>query len=152
MGLQFLNQYRDFGLLILRLGIGGMFIFHGWPKIMGGPDMWERVGGATSSIGINFAPTFFGFMAALTEFGGGVCLILGLLLRPVCILLMINMIVATAMHLANGDGLNVASHAIEDGVLFLSLIFIGPGRLSLDEKLGINGIKEETEKSNASST
>jgi putative oxidoreductase len=38
------------------------------------------------------------------------------------------------MHLSKGDGLSVASHAIENGIVFFSLIFIGPGRLSLDEK------------------
>jgi len=50
-------------------------------------------------------------------------------------LLTINMIVATSMHLNRGDGLGGASHAIEDGIVFLSLILIGPGKYSLDEKL-----------------
>jgi len=136
-------SFRDFGLLVLRLGIGGMFIFYGWPMLMGGPDMWERLGGATAAIGINFAPTVFGFIAAVTEFGGGICLILGLFLRPVCFLLMITMVVAAAMHMTNGDGIKVASHAIEDGILFFSLIFIGPGQLSLDQQLGIFEKKSE---------
>jgi putative oxidoreductase len=45
------------------------------------------------------------------------------------------MIVATSMHLSSGQGLGVASHAIEDGIVFLSLILIGPGKYSLDEKI-----------------
>ncbi len=137
------DPFQNFGLFLLRVGIGGMFIFHGWPKIMGGPDTWERVGGAIASIGIHFAPTFFGFMAATTELAGGICLILGLLTRPVCVFLFFNMAVATAMHLTTGDGLKVASHAVEDGILFFSMIFIGPGRWSLDAKLGIGEKKEE---------
>ena len=36
------------------------------------------------------------------------------------------------MHLGKGDGLMGASHAIEAGILFLSLILIGPGRYSLN--------------------
>jgi putative oxidoreductase len=39
------------------------------------------------------------------------------------------------MHIKNGDGFNAASHAIEAGIVFLSLILIGPGHFSLDHKL-----------------
>ncbi len=31
----------DFGILVFRLGIGLMFIFHGYPKLVGGPEKWE---------------------------------------------------------------------------------------------------------------
>jgi putative oxidoreductase len=133
MILTFLNKYRDIGLLILRLGIGGMFMFHGAPKIMGGPDIWEKIGTTMGIFGIKFLPVFWGFMSSFAEFFGGVFLILGLFFRPACILMTINMIVATSMHLNRGDGLGIASHAIEDGILFLSLILIGPGKYSLDE-------------------
>lgn len=137
MSLKFLDKYRDEGLLILRIGIGIMFTMHGWPKISAGPAMWEKLGMATGAVGIHFAPTFFGFMAALAEFGGGLCLIFGFMTRLACIFLFIDMAVASAMHLTKGDGLNVASHAIEAGILFLSLIFIGAGKYSLDEKIKI---------------
>jgi len=128
-----LNKYRDIGLLILRLGIGGMFIFHGAPKILGGPAMWEKIGSVMGIFGIKFLPVFWGFMSSFAECFGGIFLILGFLFRPACILLTINMIVATSMHLNHGQGLSIASHAIEDGILFLSLILIGPGKYSLDE-------------------
>lgn len=42
------------------------------------------------------------------------------------------MAVAAAMHLGKGDGLGVASHAIEDGIAFLALVLAGGGRYSLD--------------------
>ena len=135
MCLQFLDKYKDFGLLILRIGIGIMFVLHGWPKITAGPQMWEKLGMATGSLGIHFAPTFFGFMAALAEFGGGICLILGFLTRLACLFLLIDMFVASTMHLNHGDGLKGASHAIEAAILFLSLVFIGPGKYSFDEKI-----------------
>ena len=137
MCLGFLGKYKEFGLLILRLGIGGMFILHGWPKITGGPAGWEKLGMATTSVGIHFAPIFFGFMAAIAEFGGGICLILGLFTREACLLLFIDMVVASTMHLTKGDGFIVASHAIEAAILFLSLTFIGPGKYSLDETMMI---------------
>jgi len=136
MCLDILNTYRDLGLLILRIGIGFMFVLHGYPKITGGPEFWAQIGAATSFVGINFTPVFFGFMAALSEFGGGICLMLGLWFRPACLLMTITMAVAAAMHLGKGDDLvKGASHAVEMGFVFFSLFFIGPGLYSLDEKL-----------------
>ncbi len=88
-----------------------------------------------ASVGIKFVPVFWGFMASFSEFIGGICIILGLFFRPVCILLTITMTIAAYGHLSRGDGLRGAAHAIEDGIVFLSLIFIGPGKYSLDELL-----------------
>ena len=34
---RFLDKYRDIGLLILRVGIGIMFMIHGLPKLTAGP-------------------------------------------------------------------------------------------------------------------
>ena len=135
MVLTFLNKHRHIGLLVLRIGIGLMFILHGAPKLFGGVEKWEKLGMAMATLGIGFAPVFWGFMAAVSEFFGGICLILGFVFRPACILLTITMLVAAISHLSRGDGLGGASHAIELGIVFLSLILIGAGRYSLDEKL-----------------
>ncbi len=124
-----LGRYRDFGLLVLRLGVGVMFLFHGWPKLMGGPVKWEALGTAMGYLGVHVIPVFWGLMAALSEFFGGVCLILGVVFRPACLLLLGTMAVAATMHLQRGDGLQVASHAIELGFVFFGLLFVGPGRL-----------------------
>ena len=135
MVLTFLNKHRHIGLLILRIGLGLMFVFHGAPKLFGGAEKWGQIGMAMASLGIGFMPAFWGFMAAISEFFGGICLILGIVFRPACILLTITMLVATISHLGRGDGLSGASHAIEAGIVFLSLILIGAGKYSLDEKL-----------------
>ncbi|WPP48314.1 DoxX family protein [Catalinimonas niigatensis] len=116
------------GLLILRIGIGMMFITHGAPKLWGGPEYWEAIGENMKYLGITFAPVFWGFMAGFAEAVGGLCLILGILYIPACLLLCITMIVASISHLAGGEGIGVASHAIEAAILFLSLIFIGSGK------------------------
>ena len=130
-----LDQHRDKGLLILRIGIGLMFMGHGCPKLFGGPEAWTKLGGAASAVGVNFAPTLLGFMAAISEFGGGLLLLLGLLTRPACFFLLMTMIVATMMHVGKGDSFVKYSHALEAAILFFSLLLIGPGKLSLDEKL-----------------
>lgn len=135
MILTFLNKYRDAGLLILRIGLGIMYIFHGAPKISSGPERWGKLGTAMGNFGIDFLPVFWGFMAAFSEFFGGLLLILGLFFRPACILLAITMIVAAGYHIDRGDGLLGASHAIENSIVLLSLILIGSGKLSLDKRL-----------------
>jgi len=132
MILSSLGRYRDLGLLILRLGLGVMFVIHGGPKLMGGVEMWRQVGGAMGNLGITAFPVFWGFMAALAEAGGGVCLILGLAMRPACLFMAFTMAVAATHHFKAGDGLAGASHALELAIVFAALVLIGPGRFSLD--------------------
>lgn len=133
-----LDGYRDHGLLLLRVGIGAMFIAHGWGKVFGGAEVWAKLGSGMSSLGVGFLPAeFWGFMAAISEFGGGILLILGLLFRPACLMLLMTMIVAALMHLVVWDDpFQKAAHAIEAGILFLSLMLIGPGRFSLGRNCG----------------
>ena len=126
-------KYKDFGLLILRLGIGLMFILHGWPKLTGGPEKWEQIGNTMQLLGINFAPVFWGFMAGFAEVVGGALIMLGFFYRIACALLVITMVVATLRHYTAGDGFGGYSHALEAAILFFSLLFIGPGKYSLDK-------------------
>jgi putative oxidoreductase len=129
-----LGNYRNFGLLIIRVGLGIMFVYHGLPKLEGGPKMWEQIGLAMGNVGIHFLPAFWGFMAAATETVGGVLLILGLAFRPVCLLLVINLVIAALFHFHKGDGWGGAAHAVEDAIMFAGLLFIGPGKYSVDKK------------------
>jgi putative oxidoreductase len=124
--------YRNTGLLLLRIGIGIMFILHGWPKMAGGPERWARIGANMQLLGIEFAPEFWGFMAAFAETVGGALLVLGFFFRPVLILLVITMLVAGMRHVSAGDGFGGYAHALEAAILFFSLFFIGPGKYSLD--------------------
>lgn len=135
MFLRFLGKYKDFGQLLSRLGVGFMYVYlHGGPKLLAGPAQWEKIGGAIHYLGITFAPTFFGLMAGLAEFLGGICLILGLLFRPACVFLIFTMIVAAASELPHG--LFDAAWPMENGLFLLGLLFIGPGKYSIDAKLG----------------
>lgn len=129
-----LGKYKNTGLLIIRVGLGIMFIFHGYPKLLGGPGQWTAVGDAMKYTGITFFPVGWGLLAAVTETFGGFLVLLGLAFRPATLLLAIAMIVAATMHLKSGDGLNGASHAIEAAIVFIGLTFIGPGKYSVDKK------------------
>jgi putative oxidoreductase len=127
-------NYKDIGILIGRTGLGAMMMVHGIPKLMGGVAKWEGLGTTMQNLGINFAPIFWGFMASFSESIGGLLIILGLFFRPAAILIILTMLVATIQHFAAGDGLLVASHAIETGLAFLILLFIGPGKYSIEKQ------------------
>jgi len=130
-----LAKYRNSGLLILRIGLGIMMMLHGFPKLSGGPNTWTAVGGSMKLIGIDFIPVFWGLMAGLTESIGGLFLVLGLFFRPVLLLMAFTMVIAATGHLSDPkQGIMAASHAIELGFVFVGLLFIGPGKYSIDKK------------------
>lgn len=129
-----LAKHSHLGLLILRVGVGIMFMTHGIPKFARGVEGWERLGRNMGLLGLDFAPMLWGFLAALTETAGGLCLVLGLWTRVVCLPLAFTMVVAALSHLDKGDGLGKASHAIEACFVFVGLFFVGPGRFSLDRR------------------
>lgn len=126
---------RNIGLLILRVGLGIMFILHGYPTMFGGPETWSQIGSSMQYIGIDFAPMFFGFMIGVAEFFGGIFLILGLFFKPSVIFLFIMMLVVSAKDFGAGDQFASYSQTIEMAIVFLSLFFIGSGKYSLDRKL-----------------
>ncbi len=129
-----LEKHRDIGLLIMRVGLGlGFLFYHGWGKLVGGPERWTSVGGAMKRIGIDFFPAFWGFMAAITESLGGLLLALGLFTRPVCLLLGFTMLMASIQHYASGRG--NPGNAIKFLFVSVGLFIIGPGKYSLDEWL-----------------
>jgi len=132
MILSWLSQYRDLGLLFLRVGIGTMMVLHGWPKLAGGIHHWEKLGKATRSIGITFFPGFWGFSSAMVETIGGVLLVLGFCFRPVTILMTLNFLVATLLVYKMSGQFLEWSRPAEMLILFFSLIFIGPGKYSID--------------------
>ncbi len=129
-----LSKFKNTGLLLIRIGLGIMFFMHGYPKLLGGPDRWEGVGSAMGNLGVTFLPMFWGLLAALAETVGGICFLLGLFFRPVALALAFTMLVAALSHLDRGDGLKGASHAIELGVVFVGLAFLGPGKYSVDKR------------------
>ncbi|WPU94475.1 DoxX family protein [Mucilaginibacter sabulilitoris] len=129
-----LSNYKNLGLLIIRIGLGITFIHYGYPMLTGGVNNWKEVGYSTKYIGIHFLPVVWGFLAAVTETFGGFLLIIGLTFRPVCILLCLTLIIAAFTHLGKGEGFSGAVHAIEDALIFAGLLFVGPGKYSVDKK------------------
>ena len=125
--------YRNIGILIIRLGLGAMYMFHGYPKLFGGYERWEWLGQQMQLIGIDFIPTFWGFMASVSEFVGGLFIILGFMSKPTTIVLTFTMIIAAMYKFNIGEGLFGASQPIEMAIVFIGLFFTGPGKYSLDK-------------------
>jgi uncharacterized membrane protein YphA (DoxX/SURF4 family) len=137
------RRVADIALLLVRVAIGSMFAFHyGLQKVMAGPEMWTRLGGAFERlIGIHLMPTFWGLMATISEFGGGLCLIAGVLFRPACALMLFTMTVAVVSILVGGYGISGAAIPLLFWVILVALIVTGPGRLTLAAfRTGLMGV------------
>ncbi len=121
-------------MLMLRLVVGVAFLLHGWGKIQS-PFGWMP-----PDAGV---PGVLQFLAAISEFGGGLSLILGLLVPLSMLGLAFTMATATIMHavvlkdpfVASGAGQASFEPALVYFALCLVMISVGPGQISLDFKI-----------------
>ena len=120
-------------LFVLRLVVGAAFILHGWPKIQI----------ATHWMGDKApVPGPLQAAAAVSEFGGGIALVLGLLTPLACLGLAATMTVAImTVHVKMGhpfvDPKGGPSFELAAAYLaaVVALLLAGPGRFSLDAAL-----------------
>lgn len=124
------STFAHLALLLLRLVVGFAFMLHGWGKIQN-PFDWMGPDG--------FAPGFLQALAALSEFGGGLALILGLLTPLACLGIGSTMAVAFMTHaFMRGDPFvsTTGGPASELSAVYFSiamlLLALGPGRFALD--------------------
>lgn len=130
---------RDWGLLALRITLGVIFLAHGGQKLFG----WFDGHGFTGTVQVFEAklgiPPALGAAAILTEFFGGLAVLLGVFSRTAALGLAVVMVVAALqVHLPNGFFLATApgqSNGVEYNVaLFgmgLALALTGPGRFTM---------------------
>jgi putative oxidoreductase len=118
------------GLLLLRLVAGTAFMVHGWPKIQN-PFGW--MGPDAPFPGILLA------LAALSEFGGGLAWILGLLTPLASLGILSTMVVATWTHISRGDPFVGQGASYELALVYLAVAFLflvqGAGVHSLDAQV-----------------
>lgn len=120
-------------LFLLRLVAGSAFILHGWQKIQN-PAGWM---GPNSSI-----PGFFQFLAAISEFGGGIGWVLGLLTPLASLGIASTMTVAVYMHMiVRKDPFVILTHgsSYEPALVYLGIalviLVLGPGKFSADSAI-----------------
>ncbi|WP_316959399.1 DoxX family protein [Streptomyces sp. TRM68367] len=130
---------RDLGLLLLRLGAGGVLAAHGTQKLFGwfGGGGIEGTGQFMESVG--YRPGKASATAAgLAETGGGTLLALGLATPAAGAAAAGAMAGAAAVHTPHGffNQSGGYEYAATLGLAATGLAVTGPGRFSLDHALG----------------
>ena len=134
------DEMQPWGALLLRLVLGAAMVFHGYGKVipahglhaspLSAMDQYSRY---VASLGI---PPWLGYVSALTEFLGGILLILGLLVRPAAFMIAINMLVALfAVNLHKGY--SGSEYTLALIAIAFMLLFYGAGALAIDRRLGL---------------
>lgn len=123
---------NDLGLLLLRLSVGGLMLFHGVAKVMGG---YVFIGSMLENIGL---PSFLAWGAVAAELVGSIMIILGVWTRAAAFVMVGDMVVAILMaHMGDIFSVDPATGgwAIELPMLYLlgsaALCFTGAGKLSI---------------------
>jgi len=128
----------DLAILVLRLGLGTMFMAHGLQQAFGlfkGPG----IGGFSEMLsGLGFKPAvFWAYLAAYTELIGGLFVISGLFTRGAAVMLLIFIVVAgVRVHLGKGFFLSKGGfeYTYIIACMCLALILLGAGKFSLFNK------------------
>jgi putative oxidoreductase len=130
------------GLLALRIALGVIFLYHGYPKLA-----HLRGGAQMQSFFVEHGlPGYFLYIAGVIETFGGGLLLLGLFTRPAALLLGLEMCVAILkVHSAHGY---LAVHDYEFPLTLAMACFalatVGAGLISLDQPLFEGGGRRRT--------
>lgn len=124
-------SHEDLGRLLLRLLVGGLMLFHGLHKLIGGID---GIAGMLVAKGL---PGFIAYGVLIGEVLCPILIILGVLTRPAALVLAFTMVVAWLLvGIGKTSALDATgAWAIESIVYFfiaaLVIAFIGAGRYSV---------------------
>jgi len=119
---------QPLALLVLRLVLGAVMIAHSYHKVYGGMHDYVHF---IASLGI---PPWLGYVSALTEFGGGILVFIGLFTRLLAAAILIDMLVAiTKVHWSHGlQGQGGYEFPLSLAAIAFALIFFGAGPIALD--------------------
>lgn len=130
-----LSRFRDVGVLILRLAFGFQLVKVSYLNALFPAENLPQFVAYLTALGFPF-PTIGVYLAAYTEFLGGILLLAGLWTRWAAIFLIINFGVAVGMgHLAVNDDYQNTFPAVNLLAVNIFLLLNGPGRFSIDQKL-----------------
>jgi putative oxidoreductase len=127
------------GVLCIRIGVGLVFIFHGYPKMTG---RWGDCKGSRESVknsirrlGLPF-PHHLAITVGVIEYFGGMLLILGLGTRFTALLIAEVMLVAGGRNFAEKGFLGGADMPLSLFMTLIGLCLLGGGAFSLDALIG----------------
>jgi putative oxidoreductase len=132
-----LDRFQDFGALFMRLVLGVIIVAHGYTKIIPSGALYTF----SHMVVHMHLPVWLGYVAAFTEFFGGMLLIIGLLTRVAAFMTAIDMAVAIIKVHLHGGLLGPNSFALPLALFSISvmLVFTGCGWLGLDDFVGRGG-------------
>jgi putative oxidoreductase len=129
---------EGWGLLLIRIGVGLVFIFHGYPKMTG---RWEGCKGSRESVkksiralGLPF-PHQLAVLVGAIEYFGGMLLTVGFGTRFVALSIAVVMLVASGRNYAEKGFLGGADMPFSLFMTLLALFLLGSGSISLDALL-----------------
>ncbi len=123
-------QMVEPALALLRVALGIAFVYHGYGKILS-PERWAWLGAQRPLLGTETLAPFWGFMAAFSEFGGGVMLVLGRFVRPATLLIGSTMTVACMIHYQQNEGFELPLMYL---ILCIVVCLAGPDSKCMDYK------------------
>ena len=129
-----LDRFQSFGALVMRLVLGTIMVRHGYDKIIPSGALYNFSHMVTRL----HLPVWLGYVAAFTEFFGGMLLIIGLLTRFAALMTAFDMATAILkIHLHGGlMGPNSFAFPLALFSIALMLVFTGCGWLGLDDFVG----------------
>lgn len=130
------EQNKNISLLLLRIGVGLIFLLAGWGKLTN----IEGTSGFFGSIGIPL-PVFMAWVVALVEFFGGILVLVGAYIKYPSYLLAFIMIVAI---LTTKIGQDFSAYRLDIMLLAASvaLALMGSGGYSVDHMLNKDAEEE----------
>jgi putative oxidoreductase len=134
--MQSLEKLKPLALLLLRVGLGAIFIYHGYPKLFG--NTREAMANFTH---MGF-PAYFVYIAGAIEFFGGCLLIVGLFTRIAGLLLAGEMAVALIqVHKLLAQPRAVPNYEFPLALALgaFTLATVGAGTISLDAAIYHDG-------------
>jgi putative oxidoreductase len=135
---------ESYGPVVLRLGVGAMFVAHGAQKLFGALGGGGLSGTAAYLESIGLSPGFaLAVVVAITEFVGGLLLVAGTFTRSASLALVVATLGAVwYVQLPNGYFLNWTvtpgrGHGVEYSIVIIAALLClsatGPGDFSFDE-------------------
>jgi putative oxidoreductase len=136
--MDFLSRLRPLALFLLRVGLGIIFIYHGYPKLF---TRTHEMMQAFPHMGF---PGYFVYIAGILECAGGLMLVLGLFTPIAGLLLALEMaVVIWRVHLPMGPPTEVKNYELPLALCLgaFTLAAFGAGKISLDYPLFAHRIR-----------
>ena len=131
--LQFLSKYRETGLLLFRASIGLVFIVLIAPILWSGHASWEHFGSVMRHLGFLSHYEFWGFIGAILGCAGALLITVGLFFRVGVLFALVVTLVHLVAVWHSRDEFLIRLPSFEMSILLIALLFIGPGKYSVDK-------------------